>query len=452
MRDRPTVLVVDREGDDARALIAFLRDHEFDVLWAHDGEAAIHVLDEERLDGLVSALHAPRIDGLSILRKALARNPESCVVLVTEPGQTEAAVQALEQGAADVLSTPLHLERLRIALSRGVARQRLVARLEVMRETLDERFGLEHLVGLSPAFARVVEQIQHLASTRATALIQGETGSGKSLVARALHQTSPRKGERFVWASFGAVSDPTMEAELFGVEAGAGPDAGAPRRGRVEAADLGTLFLDRIDEASAAVQLRLLRLLADREVERVGGAVPRRVDVRIVAATHRDLGAEVGAGRFRADLLQRLSVVVIRVPPLRERREDIPLLAETFLRELNREHGRRITGLTRGVLERLLRHDWPGNVRELRGTLEGMVIFAQGKRRLDLSDLPPSWKGADVDGESVRLQVGMTLEEAERQLLEATLRQTSFDKPRAASLLGIGLRTLYRKIERYGIR
>ncbi|TMQ71318.1 MAG: sigma-54-dependent Fis family transcriptional regulator [Candidatus Eisenbacteria bacterium] len=450
MRERPTVLVVDRESDAVRSLITFLRDHDYDVVWARDGETAFHALDEARVDGMIAVLQGPRIDGLAVLRHAIARSPELCAVMIAEPGDGGTGLLALQQGATDIQRPPLHPERLRIVLARGLAHQRLAARVDEMRETLDERFGLEHLVGLSPAFALVVEQVRHVASSRAPVLIQGETGTGKSLIARALHQAGARRDERFVWVSLGAVADEVVEQDLFGVEQGAG--GSSARRGRLESADGGTLFLDRIDEAPPSVQIRLLRVLRDREFERVFGENARRVDVRIVAATYRDLVIEAAAGRFRPDLLQRLGSVVIRVPPLRERREDIPLLAETFLRDLNREHNRRVKGLTRGVLERLMRHAWPGNVRELRSTLEGMIVFAQGRRLLDLSDLPAGWKDAAADEDALHMSVGMTLEEAERRLLEATLRQTGFDKPRAASLLGIGLRTLYRKIQRYGIR
>jgi DNA-binding NtrC family response regulator len=319
-----------------------------------------------------------------------------------------------------------------------------------MRERSTTREGLERIIGSSPAIERVVEQVQHLGATRVSVLIEGESGTGKSFVARALHDASTRRDARFVWVSLGAASEAVIEAELFGVER---PDDGeAPRRGRIELAEGGTLFLDRIEEAPPGLQMKLLRVLREREYERVGGDETRRADVRVIAATRRDLVAEAEAGPVRPDLLQRLGAVVIHLPPLRDRPEDVPLLVEVFLRELNREHGRKVTGVTRGTLERLMRHPWPGNVRQLRSTLEGMVVFAQGRRALDLSDLPPDLREPEPEDSAMRLAVGMTLEESERRLLEATLRQTGFDKPRAASLLGIGLRTLYRKIERYGIR
>jgi DNA-binding NtrC family response regulator len=361
------------------------------------------------------------------------------------------AVEAMRQGAYDFQVKPLHLDKLLEVLRRGLSHQRLVERAAEMAGRLDERLGVEHLTGQSRAIARVQEQIRQLASTRATVLVEGETGTGKGLVAQAIHHNSPRRGERFVWVNCGALAEGVIESELFGHERGAFTGAVQMRRGRFELADGGTLFLDEISEAPPAVQVKLLRVLQDREFERVGGQQTLKVDVRLVAASNRDLGAQVAAGRFREDLFYRLSVVRIVVPPLRERREDIPLLVEVFIREFNREHGRRITGITRGVLDRLLRHAWPGNVRELRNVIEGMIVFADGKRPLDLSDLPVALREAESAGGGLEIAVGMTVEEVERQLITATLQHTGNDKPRTAAMLGIGLRTLYRKIKQYGL-
>lgn len=294
---------------------------------------------------------------------------------------------------------------------------------------------------------RVLEQIRHLAPTRSTVLIQGEAGTGKSHVARVIHQQSPRRDGPFVEVSPAAVPHDLLATELLGVESPGGQD----QPGLLERADSGTLFVKGIDEMPLPAQVHLLQVLADRDVVRQGSTQRRRLDLRVISSARRDLEGEVRDGRFRGDLHQRLSVVVIHLPPLRERLEDIPLLVEFFLRELRRDHHRRVSGLTRGLLERLARHPWPGNVRELRAALEGMVVSARGKRTLDLSDLPLGWKDADGQTKEMRLTVGMSLEEAERRLIEATLKETGFDKPRSAALLGIGLRTLYRKIQRYRI-
>jgi DNA-binding NtrC family response regulator len=447
LKDTPTVLVVDRESDATKALVAFLREHELEVVWSRDGEGAYNALDATRVDCLVTELRVHRIDGMALLRLARERNPDVCAVLITEGADVDKAVEAMRQGAADFQAKPLNHEKLLAVLRQGLERQALVARVAEMEAQLDERFGFERLTGSSPAILGVMEQVRHIASTRATVLIEGETGTGKGLVAQSIHRNSPRKSERFVWVNCGALAEGVIESELFGHERGAFTGANALRRGRFELADGGTLFLDEIAETSPAVQVKLLRVLQDRSFERVGGTDTIKTDVRLIAATNRELAAEVKAGRFREDLYYRLSVVRIQMPPLRERPEDIPLLAEAILREFNREHGRRVTGITRGVLDRLMRYPWPGNVRELRNTIEGMVVFAQGRRPLDLSDLPDALREVESAGEKLELRVGMTVDEAERQLIAATLRHCGNDKPRAAAMLGIGLRTLYRKLK-----
>jgi len=458
--ESPVVLVVDRESEATSALITFLRARGLEGVWARDGESAFTALDQTPVDCLVTELRAQRIDGMTLLRRAREKNHEVCAIVITECPGIEMAVEAMRQGAADFQVKPLNLEKLLAVLRHGLEHQALAARVAEMEAQLDERFGYEALTGRSRSLQRVLEQVRHIAPTRATVLIEGETGTGKGLLAQAIHQNSPRKGERFVWVSCAAVAPEAIEGELFGLEpgalVGARPQdpasavvAGAP--GRFEQADGGTLFLDEVGQLPPPVQVRLLRVLQDRSFERAGGTGTLRADVRIIAATSRDLTPEVTAGRFRADLYERLSVVRVQTPPLRERREDIPLLVEAFLREFNREHGRRVTGITRGVLERLMRCPWPGNVRELKNTLEGMVVFAQGRRALDLSDLPDPLREAESAGEKLELTVGMTVEEAERRLIAATLTHTGFDKPRAAAMLGIGLRTLYRKIKQYSL-
>ena len=444
------MLVVDRESDATTSLIAFLRRHELEVIWTRDGESADNALDQQPVDCLVAELRVHRIDGMQLLRRARERNPEICTVLIAEAADIEKAVEAMRQGAYDFQVKPLNLEKLLAVLQRGLSHQALAERVAEIEDQLDERFKLV-LTGHSRVIQRITDQVRAIASTRATVLIEGETGTGKGLLAQAIHQSGPRKGERFVWVNCGALAEGVIESELFGHERGAFTGAAATRRGRFELADGGTLFLDEIGETTPAVQVKLLRVLQDRAFERVGGSETIKTDVRMIAATNRDLMAEVKAGRFREDLYYRLSVVRIVMPALRERREDIPLLIESFVRDFNREHGRRVIGITRGALDRLVRHSWPGNVRELKNTIEGMVVFTEAKRPLDLSDLPESLREPESEVESLSLTVGMTVEEAERQLISATLRHTGNDKTRAAAMLGIGLRTLYRKIKEYSI-
>jgi DNA-binding NtrC family response regulator len=440
-----TVLVIDVEA--ARSLISALRDQGFEVLTARDDEHALHTLDEAPIACLVTPLTGPRLDGMKLLRHARARDPEAIViVLADESAAVERVAGAVREGAYDVLPLPAHAGRVLALVERGFAHRRLAARVAEMEIDLEGRLRLGGLDGRSRAVARVLDQIRTAGASRAPVLIEGEDGTGKSLVALSLHAHSELRDQRFLRLHCGSLPADELERDLFGEDA----DGGRSRPGRVELADGGTLFLEEVGEAPSRVQLRLLRLLQDRESERVGGSVTRRITVRLVCSTSRDLAGDVAAGRMRADLLERIAVVRIVVPPLRERREDVPFLVQAAIRAFNREHGRRITGITRGALERLVQHGWPGNVRELRTAIEGMVVAARGRRRIDLSDLPPALRDAGPRGEDLRLAVGMTIEEVERQLLLATLRTTGNDKRRAASMLGIGLRTLYRKIARYG--
>jgi len=335
---------------------------------------------------------------------------------------------------------------------RALSHQQLVSRAEDLATRLDERLRVPNLTGQSRVMQDLKEKILQIAPTRATVLIYGETGTGKELIAQAIHQLSPRKDERFVKLHCAELSENIIESELFGHERGAFTGAEQLRKGRFELADQGTLFIDEISEVAPTVQTKLLRVLQDRQFERVGGNETLTVDVRVISATHRDLDAQKASGQFREDLYYRLRVIQLEVPPLRERREDIPPLVETFIREFNREHARKVTGVTRGVMDRMMEYDWPGNVRELRNTFEEMVIFAQGKRVLDVSDLPIALRQQrTVAAQDMNLTVGMSMGEIERAAIEATLRSVGYDKQRAAKILGIGLRTLYRKQKEYGL-
>ena len=305
--------------------------------------------------------------------------------------------------------------------------------------------GIDRLTGNSRAIRRVMEQVQTVAATRAAVLIEGEPGSGKRLVAQIIHGSSPRHDERFVWASCAPAGEGVLEGDLFGWERAAG-GTGVVHPGWLELADGGSLFLDEVGSAPPGVQMRLLRAIQEHAFERVGGLKTLRADVRMLASSSRDLTADVEAGRYRGDLFERLSVVRITIPPLRERTEDIALLVAAFIKDFNREHGRKVLGVSTGALEALVRHPWPGNVRELRGAIEAMVVATHERRKLELSDLPSSLRGRMSSRNELSVTVGMTVAEAERRLIAATLRHTGGDKPRAAAMLGIGLRSLYRKL------
>jgi DNA-binding NtrC family response regulator len=449
-RARPAVLVVGHDRADTRAMAEQLGRHGFEVLTATDNEAADNVLERRAVLGLVSELRAARIDGLGLLRRGLERNPGLCGVLLANPDAVESAVAAMREGACEVLVPPVHLDWLVAVLRRGAEHQALMARVAEMEGQLDERLGLERLTGSSRAIRRVMEQVRTVAPTRAAVLLEGEPGTGKRLVAYLIHRNSPRRDERFVWADCAAPAAGLVEGDLVGWERGA-TGAGVVRPGRIELADGGTLFLHEVGAAPAGVQMRLLRAIQERRFERIGGTTTLRADVRVIASTSRNLEAEVRAGRFREDLFERLSVVCVEVPALRERIEDIATLVDAFIKEFNREHGRKVTGVSAGALEALVRHPWPGNVSELRGAVEGMVVAVAERRPIELSDLPAALRPRLGRRAALQIRVGMTVAEAERQLIEATLRHTHGDKPRAASMLGIGLRTLYRKLADYGI-
>ncbi len=445
-RRLPSVLVVDRENEATHQLVAFLRAHELEVTWVRDGERAHNAIAEDRWDCLVCEVRTRRIDGLALLAQARERNPNVCAVLVTEGAEVPVAVEAMRRGAHDFQSKPVNRDKLLATLRLGLKRQKLAARVaRVEGTTLDARFGLESLTGNSRAIQRVRDHIRRIAPTRTTVLVQGEAGSGKGVVARAIHHNSTRQLGPFVAVSCRGPSAELLEQELFGLARG----ATLRKRGKVEQAEGGTLFLDEIADAPPGVQLRLLRLLQDRVIERVGGTASSRVDVRLIVASGRDLAEEVRAQRFREDLFHTLSVVCIPMPALRERREDIAPLVESFLRPLSRAHGRRVTAVTPGVIERLAAYDWPDNVRELKNTLAGMVAFAEGGRPLEVGALPAAIRGAVTVSAKVELVPGTTMAEAERSLILLTLEHAGGDKPRTASMLGIGLRTLYRKLEGY---
>jgi DNA-binding NtrC family response regulator len=445
---KPRVLLVERETDASRALSAALRGRPIQLLWAHDEEAALNVLGEERVDAVIAPLRAPRIDGLALLRRARARHPAACVVLVAEGGDLERTLAALRAGASYVEPAPVPPEKLAVLLERGLAAQAVAAQLAETRARLEERWGLAHLVANSPPMRRALEQVVQVAPLRVPVVVEGAPGSGKRTIAQAIHQGGPRRDEPFVWVACDAIAPDEVEAELFGVAEGARP--GGARVGRFARADGGTLYLGGAAALPPAAQAALLRALHDGGFEPIGARSTQRADVRLIVGTERDLGAEVAAGRFRADLRERLSVVHIRVPSLDERREDLPLLVERLLAEIGRERGRRPPVVTRGALERLAAHAWPDNARGLRHTLEAMTASAHGRHALSLSDLPDDLRGPE-DAERVEATVGMTVSEAERRLIAATLHHSGGDKRRAAALLGIGLRTLYRKLREYDL-
>ncbi len=445
---KPTVLIVDDEKNSREGLARALRvGHE--VLLAENGAKALEVLGAQSVDVVISDVRMPGMDGLTLLQRAMARTPQPLCIMLTAYGSIELAVEAMRRGAYDFLTKPIDLDRLELVLKRALRSRALEAENVALREQLESKYGLEHIIGRSPAMQEIFDTVRQVAPSRATVLIQGESGTGKELVAHALHQLSPRNKGPFVAVHCAALSPTLLESELFGHEKGAFTGAAERRRGRFEMADGGTLFLDEIGEIDAALQVKILRVLEERRFERVGGQETIDVDVRLVAATNRNLKKLVEEGRFREDLFYRLDVIAVTLPPLRERPGDLPLLVQHFIRAFAGENAKALDGITPDALQALAAHTWPGNVRELRNAVERMVVLARGDR-LTLRDLPPNLReGAPP----VASRGGaLSLEANERQTIARALKTHDGNVTAAAADLGISRRTLHRKLNTYGLR
>jgi len=447
-----SVLLVDRDPDVARPILAYLKDRNYDVEWVDDGEKAYNRLDNKPFDVLITDLNAHRIDGMRLMAVAKDRNPDVCVVLITEQPDVALATEAMRQGAYDFQTKPVILGKLEAVLERGVGLQRLVLEQHELRRRLDEQYGLAHLVGRSPLMVRVYNAVRQIAPSKATVLIHGETGTGKDLIAQAIHTSSPRRDAAFVKLNCAGIPEALVESELFGHVTGAFTGATRSRQGRFELADRGTLFLDEVSELSPALQSKLLRVLEHQQFERLGDSRTITVDVRLIAASNRPLERLVEEGRFRDDLYYRLRVVTIDVPALRHRREDIPLLVDHFVNEAASQNQKPIAGITRNAVDMLMRYDWPGNVRELRNIIEGMVVMARENATLGVEDVPVSVRrSATPEIGEIRIPTGSTMKDVERIVIEETMRVCGYHKETCAKTLGIGLRTLYRKLKEYDI-
>lgn len=448
------VLIVDNDQSHARTVAESLDRVGFVCHVALSGSQGARMIEEHAYDVVITDLVMNDIDGLGILARAKQHQPDCEVILITGHGTIPSAVTAMKQGAFNYLLKPLDLGQLRAVTHKAAESARLrQANLE-LRRRLDERFGFEGVIGDSPQMREVIERLRRIAPTNASVLIQGETGTGKELVAQAIHQNSPRKNKPFVALNCAALSENILESELFGHVKGAFTDASSDRVGKFEYADGGTMFLDEVGDMPTATQIKLLRVLENGEITRVGSNDPIKVNVRLLSATNRDLEEAIQAGTFRSDLYHRLKVVTIRLPTLRERTADIPVLIDHFIRLLSKRHGKQVRGMSPAARRRLLAFDWPGNVRQLRNVVESMVVVDYDGL-LDMDDLPEELADPAPTPESPSLSltalVGKPLEEVERLFLAETLRLTGGNREEAARMLGIGERTLYRKIKEYGL-
>jgi two-component system, NtrC family, response regulator HydG len=450
------VLVIDNDPAHAEAMAESLRSIGFECTVATTGQEGAALLGVGTFEIVITDLKMPEIGGLEILARCKEVQPDAEVILVTGHGTIESAVEAMQRGAFNYLLKPLDLKQLRAVVENAARSQYLRRANAELHRRLDERFGFEGVIGNSPQMLDVVNRLQRIAPTDATVLIQGETGTGKELVAKAIHQNSPRKKRPFVPLNCAALSEHILESELFGHIRGAFTDASSDRQGKFEYANGGTLFLDEVGDMPVPTQIKLLRVLESGEITRVGSNDPVHVDVRIISATNRDLETAIAAGTFREDLYHRLKVVTIRLPTLAERREDIPLLIDYFLKEHTKRHGKAIEGITTAARRRLLAYDWPGNVRQLRNVIESMVVV-DFDGVLDIDDLPtelaPSaGEIASPDGQTgLHELVGKSLADLEVLFIGETLKVTGGNREEAAEMLGIGERTLYRKIKEYGL-
>ncbi len=447
----PRVLIIDDDVAHGDALAQALERVPCACDAVASGREGLDRLAEQGYDLVVTDLVMSDVDGMEVLVQAKKRHPDTEVILVTGYATVENAVVAMQKGAATYLRKPVNLEELRAVVRNTLERQHLRRDNAALRQQLDQRYGFENIVGNTPRVLRLLETLRQIAPTNATVLIYGESGTGKELVARALHNNSRRRQARFVALNCGALSEGILESELFGHTKGAFTGATEARLGRFEYADAGTLLLDEVGDMPRSTQVKLLRVLEQSEIVRVGSNTPVRVDVRIVAATHRRLEDLVADGTFREDLYFRLKVVTLYIPPLRERKDDIPLLATHFLKELADAHGKHIAEIAPDTRRRLAQYDWPGNVRELRNCIEHMVVVTTDTV-LGTDDLPDHIVPGDSPPAQPPALVGISLAEAERQLIRNTLAMVGGNRVEAAKVLGIGERTLYRKIKEYGLR
>jgi two-component system, NtrC family, response regulator AtoC len=451
MVEKPMLLIVDDEKPTREGLRAALEDR-YDVYVAEDAKTAMELLEREHFAVLISDFRLPNEDGMKLITRAKSLSKPPVCILMTAYGSEELAVEAMKRGADDYLAKGrMQIDELEMRIARALKQQNLEAENVNLRQQLESKFGLESIVGQSPAMQEVFDVVRQVAPTRATVLLQGESGTGKEVIARAIHQLSPRNLQPMVTVHCAALTSTLLESELFGHEKGAFTGAYERRLGRFEQAQGGTLFLDEIGEIDATIQVKLLRFLGERTFERVGSNKTLTADVRLIAATNKNLEELVKAGTFREDLFFRLRVVPIQLPPLRERSGDIPLLAQNFVREFARENSKEVKDFTAEALAALIHHSWPGNVRELRTATEHAVVLCRGDR-ITLRDLPPSVRcssPAAAESRHWSPQNELSVKEAEKQLIVRALKDAGGNRTRAADKLGMNRRTLHRKLHSY---
>lgn len=447
-----TILITDDEANIVRGLKYAFEDEGFSVLTAGNGLEAWHEINTNSVDLVITDLRMPEMDGYELIKKISASYPTLPVIVLTGHGTIETAVETMRDGAIDFFTKPVDLDKLILVVKKSIKNSQLQEQNKKLTEEINKLRSQQRyskIIGKSGKLSEMMQIINQVASTKASVLITGESGTGKELVADAIVSLSDRKDKPFIKVHCASLSESLLESELFGHEKGAFTGATAQKRGRFELADGGTIFLDEIGEINPSTQVKILRVLQEREFERVGGEKTIKVDVRVIAATNRNLLEEVKKGAFREDLYYRLNVVHIEVPPLRERKEDIELLALNFLDQFNKEDGRKIEGISSQARKALLSYDWPGNIRELKNSIESSVVLARGNI-IQLEDLPAQITSQVAENKSsITIDLPVTMEEAERKIILSTIEYCAGNKSKASELLEIGRKTLHRKLNEY---
>ena len=446
---KPTVLVIDDEKNIREALRQYLTMEGFDVQAAEDGVDGLNKFQTLLPDAVILDLKMPKMSGMDFLNKAFAVKQDSPIIVLTGHGGVDEAVECMKRGAYDFFMKPPEMEKLILVLRRAIEEVGRHERQDELEKMVDERFRFDSIIGNSPGIKRVLDTVRQIAPTDATILITGESGTGKELVASAIHNNSRRSRGPFIKVHCAALTDTLLESELFGHEKGSFTGAAARKRGRFELADGGTIFLDEIGEISQTTQVKLLRVLQEHEFERVGGEETLKVDIRVITATNKDLHFEVEQGRFREDLFYRLNVINLHIPPLRERKEDIPLLINHFVNLYSGRHGKQAVQISLKALKLMENYIWKGNIRELQNLVENLIVMSKGVE-ITPDDLPAAIRNFSGQ-EELRLEVGIPLDEVERRAIIATLDSVNGNKSHAARVLGIGRKTLLRKLEGYGL-
>ena len=449
---KPTILVVDDEPSHRQMIEAVLSAEDYEVHQAEDGRSAIATIEKKFYDLLIMDVRMKDVGGIEALKEIKKISPGIPIIIMTAYASVGTAVDALKSGAYDYLTKPLDIEELKILVAKALRHQELEKENVFLKERLNDRFDFSNIIGRSPAMSKLFETMALVAPSEATVLIVGESGTGKELIANAIHQNSPRSEKALIKVNCAALPETLLESELFGHEKGAFTGAVARRQGRFQLAHNSSIFLDEIAEMAPATQAKILRVLQEREFELLGSTQTIKVDTRVIAATNRNLEEEIQKGRFREDLYYRLNVVSVEVPPIRRRREDIPLLADFFLKQYAEKNHRLIKGFTPRATDLLMRYDWPGNVRELENIIERAVIMARGdvitplEFPNDLQKLDEALKASQID-----LSPGRSLKEVEKDMFLRTLDETGGNRTHAAKILGISRRTLQLKLKEYGI-